>query len=73
MSKGNGKFAAVTSREDMERRVETARDCHRRQKDAAAEAVAEAYLLHRETRDGMGKNKPWSMMRNVPSSDAFMP
>jgi hypothetical protein len=55
MSKGNGKFAAITSREDMERRVETARDCHRRQKDAAAEAVAEAYLLYRETRDGMGK------------------
>ena len=55
MSKGNGKLATVTSREDMERRVETARDCHKKQKEASAESVAEVYLLSREVRSGQGK------------------
>ena len=44
MSKGNGKIG--TSREVMERRVETARDCYNRQRVAAAEAVAETFLLY---------------------------
>ena len=39
----------------MERRVETARDCHKKQKEASAESVAEVYLLYRETRTGQGK------------------
>ena len=55
MSKGNGKLATITSREDMERRVETARDCHKKQKEASAESVAEVYLLSREVRLGQGK------------------
>ena len=53
MSKGNGKIG--TSREVMERRVETARDCYNRQRVAAAEAVAETFLLYKETLSGPGK------------------
>ena len=55
MSKGNGTLGKPLTKEDMERRVEIARDCHTRSRDAGAEAVAQAYLLFKETRTGEGK------------------
>jgi hypothetical protein len=54
MSKGNGKIG--TSREVMERRVETARDCYNRQRVATAEAVAETFLLYKDTLSGLGRS-----------------
>jgi len=52
MSRGNGKLATSLTRADMDRLVETARDCHNRSRDAGSEAVAQAYLLSLEVVSG---------------------
>ena len=52
MSKGNEKIGKPVSKQDMDRRVEAARESYNRHKDAAAEAVGHVYLLYRETRSG---------------------
>lgn len=55
MSKGNGKLATSFTRDDMVRRVDAARDCHNRSRDAGSEAVAQTYLLFLETSTGEAK------------------
>ena len=52
MSKGNEKIGKPVSKQDMDRRVEAARESYNRHKDAAAEAVGHVYLLYGETRSG---------------------
>ena len=65
MTKGNLKSATPITIEDNTRRVEFARDCHGRQRNAAAEAAAHGYLLYRDTQ--VGESKQW-LKREI---DAF--
>ena len=61
MTKGNLKSAAPITIEDNTRRVEFARDCHGRQRNAAAEAAAHGYLLYRDTQVGETGEISWAM------------
>ena len=55
IAKGNKISPKTVSIDELQLRLQSARDSYNRHKDAAAEAVGHVYLLYKETRSGIGR------------------